>query len=260
MRVETLTSTPTPEKVVCQVARGDYYDGFVPDTDFASLMESVEYDETHVDAVESLSEFERYNLTMSDETEYRMYALLERLFKKEHFGVWEHPKITLAIEGVSRACMAQLTRHRHATFDVQSQRYVDFSEKDNTIATPKSLVEETHVSRETGLVDVSEDEQDQLLDLYETMTDNMLDQYETMVEAGVPKEDARFMLPIGTTVNMSVSLNARALLHIANIREKADSQWEIRELTNNVVDEAFKDWMPMTYHIYNQQKPLQLAP
>jgi len=47
-----------------------------------------------------------------------------------HYGPFEHPSATFAAEGMSRACMAQLTRHRHVSFDVQSMRYVAFDEVD----------------------------------------------------------------------------------------------------------------------------------
>jgi thymidylate synthase (FAD) len=84
--------------------------------------------------------------------------------------------------------------------------------------------------------------------------------YEKMVEGGVPKEDARFILPIGTEVNMTFSANARTMLHIANLRERADSQWEIRDLTSKILDREFAEWMPFTYHLWREHGPTQISP
>jgi thymidylate synthase (FAD) len=264
MKVETLRATPNPEKLVCQAARGDYYDGFVADTGYDELMASVKYDESHVEAVGEIFDYtfgdDIDTDVISPETELRarQYALLERLFRRGHFGPMEHSQITLGIEGISRSCMAQLTRHRFCSFDVQSQRYVDFSGKDDPVAVPKSLVDPDHFTRGEGDVDV-EDREDWEAE-YENTSEDLVDLYEAMVNAGVPKEDARFMLPIGTKVNMTVSMNARTLLHIANLREKANSQWELRSLTTKIIDEEFANWMPMTHHLWREHGPTQISP
>jgi thymidylate synthase (FAD) len=268
MKVTTLQAQDKPEQLVCRAARGDYYDGYVGDATLHELMESVEYDERHIETIRN--EFSLYELEpirsqhhadydITDIEMYaKMYALLERLFKRGHWGPFEHPKATFAVEGMSRSCMAQLTRHRHASFDVQSQRYVDFSTKDDPAVTPKSLLDPEHFSRETGLVDV--ESRGALREEYEQIVDELFDLYERMVDLGVPKEDARFVLPIGTKVNMSFSVNARMLLHIANLRERGDSQWEIRDMTTQVLDDEFQNWMPMTYHLWRDHGPTEISP
>lgn len=101
--------------------------------------------------------------------------------------------------------------------------------------TPKSLTDPDHATRH-GVVDV--DGREGLQDQYREFVDDAFRMYEAMQEAGVPNEDARFVLPTGTKVNLTVSLNARALLHILNMRSKADAQGEIRELSE-VVEESF---------------------
>ena len=261
MKVTTLRSTDDPEKLACQAGRGDYYDGFVGDTSFEDLMESVSFEERHAECV---SKAHGYDLESDDcppvrDTHAKKYALLERLFKRGHFGVWEHPTITLAVKGVSRSCMAQLTRHRHASFDVQSQRYVDFSEKDDPVAIPKSLTDTDHATRGEGQIDLTDHERDLFRSMFDS-TESGFSYYEEMVDAGVPKEDARFILPIGTKVNFTMTVNARTLLHIANLRERADSQWEIRELTNKIIDEEFKNWMPLTYYLWRENGPMEISP
>lgn len=250
MQVEIVQGTDDPERVACVAARGDYYDGFVAEDSFAEVMDGVSYEDRHVEAVQE-------TIGETSEPMYRQYALLERLFRRGHWGPFEHPQITLAIEGVSRACMAQLTRHRHASFDVQSQRYVDFSEKEDPVAVPRSLTDPDHATRGAGEVDVEDREMWE--ESFELTVNELVDRYENMVEAGVPKEDARFVLPIGTKVNMTVSMNARTLLHIEDMRKKGDAQWEIRELTE-LVHERFAEWMPMTAQLYEEHGPNPIAP
>lgn len=269
MRVETVEATETPEEVACRAARGDYWDGFIEDESFETLMEGVSISESAVDYLteqyhfiekgedgEMVSVVDSVDATKAPLIEARKYSLLEDLFRKGHWGPFEHPSITLAIEGISRSCMAQLTRHRHASFDVQSMRYVDFSETD--AITPKSLLDEEHFSRETGSTYLSQEMED-LRQLYEEQVSAAMDTYRELVECGVPKEDARFVLPIGTPVNLTVTVNARMLLHIEDMRKKADAQWEIRELTEKVHRE-FEDWMPMTADLYERFGPHKLAP
>lgn len=267
MNVNTIESTDNPERVVCTAARGDYYDGYVGETSYRELMEDVVYKDRHVEDVAEINGYEASEGdvngdVISPETELlaKQYKLLERLFRRGHWGVWEHPQITLGIKGISRSCMAQLTRHRQSSFDVQSQRYVDFSEKDDPVSTPKSLVDEEHFSRETGAVDVDDDSRKDMREEFEGYVEDVVEIYEDMVDNDIPKEDARFILPIGTKVNMTMSVNARTLLHISNLREKANSQWEIRQLTTKVLDEEFKDWMPMTYNLWREHGPTDISP
>jgi len=136
-------------------------------------------------------------------------------------------------------------------------RYVDFSDAD--FITPASLHESTHVSRERGLSDLRETTRDKWRGEYENHVDAAFDLYTSMVSAGVPKEDARMVLPIGTSVNITVSGNARSFLHLVNLRGKADAQWEIRELSNEMLEELFV-WMPYTFNWYDSNRPHKISP
>ena len=55
-------------------------------------------------------------------------GFVERVMQRGHLSVTEHASFTFAVEGVSRALLAQLTRHRIASFSVQSQRYVSMAD------------------------------------------------------------------------------------------------------------------------------------
>jgi thymidylate synthase (FAD) len=268
MNVTVLRSTDKPERLVCQCARGDYYDGYVGDTEYAELMESVDYDDSHIERAisytqESDPEYHPSVAEVKDSgnkhvlAEAATISFCEKQLSRGHYGPWEHPQITFAVEGVSRVTMAQITRHRHMTFDVQSQRYVDFSETEAIV--PKSLRDADHFSRETGEIELDEDELSHCRNAYKQMTEEQLDYYEDMVDAGVPTEDARFILPLGTPVNMTFSGNARTFMHLLDMRKKANAQWEIRELSERLIDEL-KDWMPYSYSYYDRNAPHKLSP
>ena len=250
MEIDVLRQTRMPERLVCQAARGDYYEGYVGDTNYRRLMSDVVGDTTHE----------------------KTKNLIEKQLSRGHFGTLEHPQITFAVKGVSRVTMAQITRHRHLTFDVQSQRYANF--EDAEIVVPASLLtaeeknnryphvfdeDGTHVSREKGLVEIDEDVREFYREEYERVATGQLYQYEQMVEEGIPKEDARFVLPEGTPVNFTVSGNARTFLHLLDMRKKANAQWEIHELSAAMLDELF-DWMPITYEYYKEHGPNRLSP
>jgi len=243
MDVTVLRATERPERLVCQAARGDYFDGYVGDTEYAELMESVDYSDKYT----------------NEETviEAKTRSFIEKQLSRCHYGPWEHPQITFSVKGVSRVTMAQITRHRHMTFDVQSQRYVDFSDTDSIV--PKSLRDSDHFSRETGPTDLDEDDLSHWRNAYKQMTAEQLEYYEDMVDAGVPKEDARFILPLGTPVNMTFSGNARTFMHVFNLRQKASAQWEVRELCD-MMAEHLKEWASYTFNWYEQNKPHKIGP
>ena len=122
---------------------------------------------------------------------------------------------------------------------------------------PPTFTDDEVISREgVSEIDLPAEEREALADeVYETC----MEAYSALVEAGVPKEDARMLLPIGTKVNMTFSMNARSLMHLLDMRLKADAQWEVRELSRRVLEEA-KEWMPFSFSRYEEQHPYKLAP
>ena len=239
MRVEMLDATPDPEELACRAARGDYSADWIgPDRPFEEIMDSVEGDD--------LAEKQR--------------TLIDHLMRSGHYGPFEHPTASFAVEGVSRACMAQITRHRHASFDVMSLRYVDLSGEEaleDRFAYPETFEAEEVVSREgVEEIDLPAAERNEIA---RAVYRRCMEAYTQLVEAGVPKEDARMLLPIGTKVNLTFTMNARAIMHLLNMRLKADAQWEVRELSKRVLEEC-KEWMPYTFEKFEESHPHRLAP
>jgi thymidylate synthase (FAD) len=212
-------------------------EGYIGDTSFEEIMSGV--------AGETIQEKQR--------------TLLSRLLNRGHFGPFEHPTLTVSIKGVSRSCMAQLTRHRVASFDVQSMRYVSFDDVDpeevkdgELVVVPPSAGDPEWVGRnqQTGAVD--EETARQREKLIRQSFSQSVEQYQQLLELGMPPEDARFVLPIGTQTNIVMSVNMRTLMHIADMRHSGEAQWEIRELTGKVLDRA-ADWAPLSFEIYRTE-------
>jgi len=249
VKVVPIRATEEPERLVCQAARGDYSPNFVGETEYAELMEPVSGSDLNA----------------------KTTNLIEKQLSRGHYGPFEHPQITFAISGVSRVTMAQVTRHRHLTFDVQSMRYADFSEAG--VVFPAALLSADeraarypHVFDEgeafaspEGEMDITDEHRDMLQHMYRRKVRMAVNTYEHLVAEGVPKEDARFVLPLGTPVNMTVSGNARTMLHLLNMRNKPDAQWEIRELSERLLEHLF-EWMPRTFEYYDERGPKRLSP
>ena len=53
---------------------------------------------------------------------------------------------------------------------------------------------------------------------------------------GIPAEDARYLLPNGCTTNITITMNARELLHFFSLRCCNRAQWEIRELADRMLE------------------------
>lgn len=261
MKLKIINSTDTPEELVCTAARNDYMNDGVIDKSFKEVMSDASVDESFVHPVADDLEYPApenvdpdpfEDLALDIQLEVKKRTLLKHLMSDGHWGPFEHPTATVAIEGATRTAMAQLARHRHFTFDIMSLRYV---QPDGDIAaTPTE--DDLEISRE-GVHDIDPHViQGKIQDSY----DDSVRDYETLVEHDVPKEEARKVLPMGTKVNIVMSSNARAWMHLLNIRGKANVQGEARRIAQSLMDEM-KDWMPFTFEYYDEEVlPLQLNP
>lgn len=249
MQIVVLQSTENPERLVCQGARGDYFDGYIGDTEYSELMEGVQYSDRDMERVKELrsDDFPRSEQYWIDEA--RTYSLIRKLVKRGHWGPWEAPQISFAVEGVSRVLMAQVTRHRHLSFDVQSMRYVNFSEKEPVV--PLTLRESSVLSRGERPVEIDADTQSHFGQLYQDHFDRSVELYNDMIDAGIPKEEARYVLPTGTPVNMTMSGNARTMFHVLVLRDKPDVQPETREFAQELSNHLH-DWIPYSAEVFSQ--------
>lgn len=149
-------------------------------------------------------------------------SFIEKIVDIGHLSTIEHASFTFGIEGVSRTLLAQITRHRIASFSVQSQRYVGYS--DFSYIIPPGI-------RALGGEAVKK---------YESQMATMQHWYdEWRSELGnsgeKSNEDARFVLPGACETKMMLTMNARELAHFFTLRCCNRAQWEIRELAWNML-------------------------
>ena len=142
---------------------------------------------------------------------------LRRCFAARHMGVFEHATVTLRVEGISRACSHQLVRHRLMSFNQVSQRYCKMG-NDYAQVVPESI--EAHgMGKAYGLCALV-----------------CVATYCSMLKAGVPAEDARYILPQAGVTEVVVTANLREWMHFWDLRCDKHAQWEIRELAEATVE------------------------
>ena len=145
---------------------------------------------------------------------------LRHAVESGHTSVLEHAVFTFKVEGLSRAALAQLTRHRLASFDVQSQRYVRLDNPELVI--PESI-------RNSKYAAEAESSMRYMMNLYQRMT-----------EDGIPCEDARYVTPQAVPTTLYMTMNARELLHFFSLRCCNRAQWEIRGLADGMLKLCMK--------------------
>ena len=153
-------------------------------------------------------------------------AFITRLMDMGHHSPVEHASFTFSIEGVSRAFLAQITRHRIASFSVRSQRYV--SEDAFNYVIPPAIEElgAAAVARFAGQMD--------------TIMDWYRDWQGALGRGEKSNEDARFILPNACETKMIVTMNARELMHFFSLRCCNRAQWEIRSVAWLMLGEVIK--------------------
>jgi thymidylate synthase (FAD) len=208
-KVTLIAYTPEPEKTVAAAAKLCY-----SPADIGTLMDGL--------------------------TEEKTAAFLDMLAGLGHQSPIEHASFTFGIEGVSRALLAQITRHRIASFSVQSQRYVP--EKEFSYVTPPEIAADQEASA------LFQEAMESCGKYYDRIADLLKDKYYPMfLEQGKSEkaaasaaekkaiEDARFVLPNACETKMVVTMNARSLMNFFGLRCCSRAQWEIRELATQML-------------------------
>jgi thymidylate synthase (FAD) len=160
--------------------------------------------------------------------------LFRMIVRSGHTSTLEHLSFTFAIEDVSRALLAQLTRHRVGfSYSVQSQRYVKFGSNDraggfdyvvpNTIKTNDKTIE-LELNANTKHEYTAEQ-------YFELFMQEIQEIYDNLRRLGVPAEDARAVLPQAAACNLVMTANLRAILEFYSKRQPGKgAQKEVSEL------------------------------
>ena len=141
---------------------------------------------------------------------------IRMLVSKGHLSVLEHAYATFRITGISRAATHQMVRHRLCSFAQRSQRYV--RERASGVVIPDSVRKNPEaMTVYTGSLEASKQA------------------YEDLLKCGIPKEDARFVMPNAITSDIVLSANFRQLRHIIAVRGAREAQWEVRALAIEIL-------------------------
>ena len=165
-------------------------------------------------------------------TRAQMLDFIEKRMETGHASPLEQVWFEFGIAGVSRAFSHQFVRHRMGiSFEQQSQRYVTFKGGEFPYTVPES------VKRAGFTAD------------YEAAFDGVAALYDRLITAGVPAEDARFVLPNATNTNFKVTVNFAELLHIADLRLCTRAQWEFRKVVAMMRAEVFRSFPELGRYI-----------
>ena len=208
MKVKLLAHTPEPEKLIAAAAKNCY-----SSSNIDNVLEGL--------------------------TEEKTENFVNMLSEIGHESPIEHVSFTFAIEGVSRSLLAQITRHRMASFSVQSQRYV--REKGFEYVLPPEI-DKIPAAREKFIQAMEDDQR-----TYEELTAALMEGYlKELLEQGIPEkaarsraekhaiEDARYVLPNACATRIMMTANARSLKNFFRLRCCSRAQWEIRELAEEM--------------------------
>lgn len=160
-----------------------------------------------------------YELWQEEPSEADMLRLARNIINSGHLSVLEHCSMTFAVSGVSRALLAQYTRHRiGVSISVQSQRAVsEASEKNNGIF--------------EYIIPDSIKDNDEAREIFEMEIKNIQKCYDLLKAKGIKNEDARFILPNAALTNFVTTLNLRSLMDVYNKRVVVPgAQWEIKQM------------------------------
>ena len=161
-------------------------------------------------------------------TEDSYIRFIKNLIKNGHTSVLEHASATFKISEISRVCSHQLVRHRLASYSQKSQRYIKEDSFDFVI--PPSI-------KELDLKDNLEygSNNSNRTTIYYGIMWQIQEIYNRLIEYGIPKEDARFILPNACTTEIVMTMNFRQWRHFLKTRLDKHAQWEIRDLAKNIL-------------------------
>ncbi|MBQ3241840.1 MAG: FAD-dependent thymidylate synthase [Oscillospiraceae bacterium] len=213
-KVTLITHTPDPEKIIAAAAK---------------LCYSASSPQTLLDGL----------------TPEKTEKFLTMLSELGHESPIEHVSFTFGIEGVSRSLLAQITRHRIASYSVQSQRYV--REKDFDYVTPPEIaaIPEALALYEKTMAEIG-NAYDQLAAILKEKHTASLMEEGLSEKAALSKaekmaiEDARFVLPNACDTQMVVTMNARSLMNFFRHRCCNRAQWEIREVAYQMLELVYE--------------------
>lgn len=208
-KVTLISHTPNPEKTVASAAKLCYSSASLGD-----LMDNL--------------------------TEEKASDFVQMLAEIGHESPIEHASFTFGIEGVSRAFLAQITRHRMASYSVQSQRYVREKAFDYVLP-PEIEADDEALSEFEEAMEAAQESYDRIAAILKKrraaalVAEGMEEKEAAKKAEKLAIEDARFVLPNACTTKILMTMNARSLMNFFHHRCCNRAQWEIRELAERML-------------------------
>ena len=170
----------------------------------------------------------KFENILNNKNEIDVKKSIKTLIKNKHFSPIEHASFTFYISNISRSCMAQITRHRIASFSVRSQRYIN--EQNFNYVLPKFNYKQKYNC----------DVNDNIEKKYINLMNLVNDLYKEFKRSGINNEDARSILPNSTTTQLIMTMNARSLHNFFSLRLCKRAQEEIRKVAEKMFNEVVK--------------------
>lgn len=186
----------------------------------------------------------------------RIEGLINFLYANKHMSPFEHGSFTFFIDCpifVAREFM----RHRTFSYNEVSGRYKELEPKFYIPAKSRPLVQQGKV----GAYNFEVDEtlfpvvEDRYTPAYKAAWEN----YQAMIEAGIAREVARNVLPVGIYTQFYATCNPRNLMQFLTLRNDGPALFEIRDVAEQM-EEHFEDTMPLTYKAYAKQREQERNP
>lgn len=153
-----------------------------------------------------------FNMEDANKSGNLMDRVIDSCIQRGHTSVIEHFYVSFLIEGLSLAAIQQLLRHRIASYTQRSLRYTEVDGVD------WFFVPDEIKNNQSALAQ------------YINHMNQCMDTYKFLLKQGVHKETARYVLPVATTSNIVMTINARSLQNFFGERLCVRAQKEIRDL------------------------------
>jgi len=153
------------------------------------------------------------------------FELIDRVGNKlKHSSVLEHAVVSFHIDGISRAVLQQLSRHRTASLTVKSTRYTLKELKKEEAFMPKSFGDDETYRRASKYVVLTDDEE------VNRMIVLNLENLRTLIVRGKSNDLAKYALPEAFKTKLQFTIDVRNLSNFFNLRSHKDALWEMRRL------------------------------
>lgn len=156
---------------------------------------------------------------------------LERIINKnKHKSISEHLVYTFDIDGISRACLQELARHRMASLSVKSTRYTLKRLKEVYFTIPKNADSEDWDAIGDYVV-LTDD-----LDVNIYIARSLKNLCDTIQQTTTSNDILKYQLPEAFKTSLVWTINARSLQNFLELRSSKHALWEMQDLAKAVYE------------------------